>query len=188
MYNRNLIEYLPPFLREIKEYQAILTTADQPEIVLLWQAAENVFKDQFIMDATENGVSRWEKILGIVPKATHTLEERKFDILTRINEKLPFTITTLKEQLSTLCGADGYSVFLDNNKYLLKVQIALKAKNNFEAVNSLLKRIVPANMMILLSLKYNQNEVLSRYTHRQLQPFTHYQLRNEVLSDGKQNF
>jgi uncharacterized protein YmfQ (DUF2313 family) len=184
MYDRNLIEYLPPFLRDVREYKALLTDAEQPEMVLVWQSVNNTLNDQFITDATENGVSRWEKILGIVPKATLTLDERKFTILTKINEQLPFTITTLKEQLETLCGEDGYSLTLNNEKYTLDVKIALTARNNFEDVNLLLQRVVPANLVVTISLKYNQQEALAKLTHEQLKVYTHYELRNEVLSNG----
>lgn len=178
MYNRNLIEYLPEFLRDVEEYKAILTLGEQPEMVTLWEAEENTLNDQFIVDATENGVSRWEKILGIVPKATDDLDVRKFSILARINEQLPFTLTTLKEQLETLCGAGDYEVKLDAKNYKLTVLVALSAESSFNDVNLLLKRIVPANMIIDLSLKYNQQSAVSKYTHESLQNFTHDQLRN----------
>lgn len=181
MYNRKLIEYLPEFLRDVKEYEAILTLAEQPEMVALWEAEENALNDQFVVDSTENGVSRWEKILGIIPKATDSLEMRKFSILTRTNEQLPFTLTTLNEQLKSLCGEDGYEVKLDAANYILSVKVALTAKSNFNDVNLLLKRVVPANMIIDLSLKYNQQNVISAFTHESLQNFTHEQLRNEVM-------
>jgi hypothetical protein len=184
MYDRNLIEYLPEFLRSVKEYEAILTLAEQPEMVELWKAEENALNDQFVVDSTEYGVSRWEKILGIVPKATDSLDVRKFSILTRINEQLPFTITTLKEQLKSLCGEDGYEVNLDASKFILSVKVALTAKSNFDDVNSLLKRVVPANLVVDLSLKYNKNNVLKAYTHGQLESYTHNQLRNEAVTNG----
>ena len=184
MYDRNLIDYIPPFLRDVREYKAILEDAEQPEMVLIWDAAKNALNDQFIVDATENGISRWEKILGIIPKATLTLDERKFTILTKINEQLPFTITTLNERLTSLCGKDGYSLTLDNTNYTLDVKVALTAKNNFEDVNSLLQRIVPANLVVTLSLRYNQYETMAKLTHEQLKAYTHYGLRNEVLVNG----
>lgn len=180
MYERNLIEYLPEFLREVKEYQVILTTAEQPEMVELWEAEENALKDQFIVDATENGVSRWEKILGITPKATDSLDTRKFSILARINEQIPFTLTTLKEQLESLCGKNEYSVKLNAQNYTLDVVVALTAKSSFDDVKLLLKRIVPANLIVSLSLKYNQNKNFVGYTYKGLQGFTHEQMRNEV--------
>lgn len=181
MYERNLIEYLPEFLRGVKEYQAILTFAEQPEMVALWEAEENALKDQFIVDATENGVSRWERVLGITPKGTDSLDVRKFSILARINEQLPFTLTTLKEQLKSLCGEDGYEVNLDAKKYTLSVRVALTMESNFENVGLLLKRIIPANLVVDLSLKYNQHFKYTSNTHEGLATFTHEQLRNEVM-------
>lgn len=181
MYERNLIEYLPEFLRDVKEYQAILTTAEQPEMIKLWEAEENALKDQFIVDATESGISRWEKILGITPKATDSLDVRRFSILTRINEQIPFTLTTLKEQLRSLCGEDGYDVNLDAKNYTLSVRVALTAESNFDEVELFLKRVVPANLVVDLSLKYSQHSKYTSNTHEGLATFTHEQLRNEVM-------
>lgn len=182
MYDRNLIDYIPPFLNNVREYKAVLTDAEQPEMVSIWNAVSNAFNDQFLTDATENGVSRWEKILGIVPKATFNLDERKFTILTKINEQLPFTVTTLEEQLKNLCGENKYSINLNNSNYTLDVKVALTAKNNFEDVNSLLQRVVPANLIVTLGLKYNQHQIYNGYTHEQLKVHSHYNLRNEVMT------
>lgn len=180
MYNRNLIEYLPEFLRDIREYKAILTDAVQPEVVLLFEALENALNNQFILDSNEYGVSRWEKMLKINPKATMTLDERKFTILTKVNEQLPYTLTSLEQRLETLCGADNYSVEVDVKNFIVKVRIALTARNNYKDVEIMLEKIVPANMIIDCSLMYNQNEMFNSYTHEQLSAYTHEQLRNEV--------
>ena len=182
MYDRSLIDYLPPFIRNIRECESIMNDGEQPEINLMWGKIENAMKDQFISDATENGVQRWEKILGIVPKGELTLDERKFAILSKINETLPFTITTLKEQLRSLCGENNYSAEVDG--FSLIVRVALEAKNNLGDVDALLKRIVPANMVIDLSIKYNPHENLEIHTHEELHAFTHEQLRNEVFANG----
>ena len=85
MYNRNLIEYLPENLRNVKENEAILTMAEQPEMVSSWGAIDNALNDQFILDATENGVSRLEKIMKVAPKAGETLDSRKFTLLVKNN-------------------------------------------------------------------------------------------------------
>jgi len=179
--DRNLIDYLPQVLKEIRELKLIFQT-EQTEVESSWGAIDNGFNDQFISDATENGVSRWEKILGIVPQATRTVDERKFLILTRLSEQLPFTLTTLKNQLDSLCGEDGYSVVVSNDTYTITIRVALTAKNNFNDVNVLLQRFIPANMVVDLSLLYNQHLILMTFTHAQLSPYTHDQLRNEVVS------
>lgn len=182
MYERNLIEYLPENLRDVKENKAILTMAEQPEMESLWGSMDDVLNDQFILDATENGVSRFEAIMKVVPKADQSLDERKFTLLTKNNEQVPFTIASLEQRLALLCGESGYSVTRDVANKVLIVRLALESESNYSEVEALLERIVPANMVIDLSLMYNQHKMYEKYTHEQLHNnFTHEQLRNEVF-------
>jgi len=178
--NRPWIGYLPNVLRDVAEYQA-LAVAIEPELAMLWQAVKEAMDDQFVLSATERGVKRWEKILKITPKATFTLDERKFTILARLAEQLPFTIRMLHRMLADLCGVDGYKVRLVTNDYLLEVKVALTAKNNFDDVGMMLRRVCPANLEFILLIEYNQHFKLKPFRHGELQPKTHYELRNEVL-------
>ena len=144
---RKLLEYLPPVIRNVREYQAIMKDGEQAEVAALWDAVDAAFNDQFVNSATLNGVQRWESILGIQPKGTDSLDARKFRILSRLNEQLPYTLPVLKNMLQSLCGEDGYSIEVQNDLYTLKIKIALVAKSNFDDVDVLLKRVVPENMI-----------------------------------------
>lgn len=179
--DRDLINYLPQVLKEVRELKAIVT-AEQPEIIDLWDALEEALNDQFINDATEKGVKRLESILKVVPKATDSLDVRKYRIFARFNEQLPYTFKKLQNQLVRLCGENGFRVELDHELYKLIVKVELTAKGKFDEVDSLLKRTAPANMIIDLSLLYNQHQLLASFTHSQLANYTHYELRNEVIS------
>lgn len=176
----NILNYLPDFIKEFREFK-MLAEAENPELLTIWETFDNVLHDQFVKDSTENGVKSWEKILKISPKGADTLEDRKFSILTRLNEKLPYTYTRLEQQLASLCGETGYSLKLLNNEYTLFVRVALVAKSNFEEIRKLLQRTVPANMIIDLSLLYNQHLLLKDYTNVSLSNYTHEQLRSEVF-------
>ena len=176
----NVLNYLPEFLQDFREFQE-LAASENPEIRALWGSLENVMKEQFINDSTENGVKRWEAILKINPKGSDSLEVRKFRILTRLNEKLPYTYKKLAQQLETLCGESGYSLELRNNEYKLIVRVALTAKSMLAEVEKLLTRIVPVNLYVDLSLLYKQNLDLESYTNAQLRVYTHEQLRSEVF-------
>ena len=177
---RKLINYLPPFMQEYAEVQTIMES-EQPEINDLWASAETAFADQYILDATVYGVKRWESMLGISPKDTDTLDERKFRILTRLNQELPYTLTKLKEALTTLCGADGYSIYLQHEKYHIEIKLAVGNHNNYQAVVDLLTKMIPANMTQYVKLMYNSHAVLAQFTHEHLSAYTHEQLRNEVF-------
>ena len=71
----DLKEYLPDVLKDVQEMRAIME-AETPEVQAIWDACENCMNDQFISEATENGVARREKMLGITPFATDTLDDR----------------------------------------------------------------------------------------------------------------
>lgn len=176
----DIANYLPNIVKEIAEFQHISNT-ENSEINLMWDSIQNVFDDQFVNTATVNGIKRWEKILKIVPKANHTLEDRAFTILTRLNEQLPYTYRVLKQLLSQLCGSDGYVLNINHDQYEVSILVELKSKNMVDAVSDLTKKIVPANMNISIKIRYNQYSYLSNLRHMELQPFTNDQLRNEVL-------
>ena len=175
-----LIDYLPPFIQKYHEIKAIMN-AEQVETDTAWIGTENVLNDQFIQDATQNGVARYEKILGITPKSTYTLDERKFNILAAMNVQLPYTVESLQSSLESLCGADGYTLVFDTDSYHMAVKLALNNANNLEAVKELLCNIIPANIVTDVGL-FNQYMVLGGYTHEQLATYTHQGVREEMLS------
>lgn len=177
---RRLIDYLPPFVQRFKEMAAIMDT-EQPEFELAWQNAENTLADQFVDTATINGIKRWEKIYDIIPKANDTLEERRFVILSKMNERPPYTLAALDNVLTALCGDDGYSLYMNYEKYELMVKLALDNEKNLETVVDLLNRILPANIVRNVSV-YNTYAVLENYTHEELSRFTHDELRKDVLA------
>ena len=80
--DKRLIDYLPPVLREVAEFQAI-NGANEPEISLAWDGLARVMANQFLDDADEQGVSVWERELKIRPKGTDSLALRKERIRAR---------------------------------------------------------------------------------------------------------
>jgi hypothetical protein len=167
-------------MQEYLEIQKIMN-AEQAEIDLLWTATENALSDQFILEATENGVSRWESMLHISPKGTDTLDERKFRILTQLNQELPYTLRKLERMLENLCGVDGYSIMVNSAEYQVEVKLALSNEGNYEEVKNVLKKMIPANMVQVITILYNPHNLFTQFTHEQLSTYTHNQLRKEVF-------
>lgn len=86
----DLVSYLPPFLAEYKEISAALE-AENPEFMRLQEAAERVLKNGFIETADAYGLTRFEKILNIIPKAQDSLEDRRAKIKVMWNAEPPYT-------------------------------------------------------------------------------------------------
>lgn len=181
---KKLQDYLPPVLLKTYEFPLLCKT-EQREFDRLNTAVDEVLDAQFVSTAGERGIERYEQIFSIVPQDTDTLDERRFRVLAKINAQLPFSIRRLRQQLATLCGEDGYRMEIDGGRYTLTVKVALTAKRNQQAVEELLADIVPANMVCITSLLYNQHADLTRFTHAQLALLTHFEIREEVLPDGE---
>ena len=178
--DRLLIDYLPPFMQEYQEIQQIMG-AEQPEVDSLWENCSKVLDDQFVLSATENGVKRWEKIVGITPKDTDAMDERKFRVLSKLNQELPYTLTRLNESLVVLCGEGNFSIDLQPEKYHIVVKLALSNENNYQDVVDLLKKIIPANLTQQVQIMYNEYKVIGQLTHAELNGYTHESLRKEVF-------
>ena len=174
---KKLQDYLPPILLKTYEFPLLCET-EQPEIDRLHDAADAVLDAQFLSTAGEYAIQRYEKIFGVVPQDTDTLDERRFKVLTRINTQLPFSVRRLRQQLATLCGEDGYKFEVSGGKYTLTVKVALTAK---------LADIVPPNMVCTTSLLYNTWEQIKKLTWGELKKLTWREIKEEVLPDGAEN-
>lgn len=97
--DRRLIDYLPPVLREVEEFQ-VVNGANEPEIALAWEVLAMVMANQFLEEADERGVVVWERELKILPKDTDTLELRKARIKAMWNRETPYTVPWLRNWLT----------------------------------------------------------------------------------------
>lgn len=181
--DRKLIDYLPTVLAETREMAAIMA-AEQPEVEALWEALRVVLDAGFVQTAGSQGISRWERIIGIRPKGTDTLDVRRIRILTRMNERLPYTMRVLCQMLAAICGPDGFWVRLYADRYHLRVRVALTQLESYNDVRAMLRRVVPANIQLDLAPDYNTHGDLRPYTHRRLTNHTHKGLREDEKLKG----
>ena len=110
--DRKLLDYLPPVLREVLEFQAI-NAANEPEISIAWDALALVL--------AASGVAVWERELNIRPKDTDTLEVRKARIKALWNLEMPYTLPWLKNWLTGLCGELGHEESIVD--YTINIQL-----------------------------------------------------------------
>ncbi len=179
----NLTDYQPDILKNVTEMRAIMN-AETPLIQAVWDACESCMNDQFISEATENGIARREKMLDITPYATDTLADRRFRLLSRYNENTPYTRKSLVNMLETLCGKDGYQLTILTSEFTVKVRVALTVRKQTDSVRELLERILPYNMVFSVELLYNIWQQFKSYTWAETEKFTWTELKEEVLPNG----
>lgn len=177
----DILSYIPTIFHEVKETIEI-ANAEKLPLEGTWQAIEDSLNNQFIVSANEDGLARQEKMLKIKVPATDTLETRRFRLLTRYQEQAPYTYTVLKQLLNSLLGEGKYELTRSAAEKWIKVRLELTVRGQFDAVELMLERITPLNMVLTVDLRYNQHSLLANYTHAQLSAFTHTQLREGVIS------
>lgn len=172
------------------EYPCVIMNID--EIVNIYDAEErtgnkfeeeinSIDKDIFLDDATERGISRREKILGITPQDDDTIEERRFKVKTKWNDTYPYTNTDLIQRLDLLLGEGTYTIAIDQEKMEMSCILELKAQKMYDAFVELLEEIVPLNVVIKYGIRYTQQKDLVTFKHRDLTTFKHEEIRNRKV-------
>ena len=154
--DRKLLDYLPPVLREVMEMRAV-NGANEPEIALAWDALTQVLANQFLETADAQGVAVWEKELGLLPKDTDSLAERKTRIKAKWNMELPYSFPWLKSWLTGLYGKDGHEESVEGYTLLIQLRYDFLSNSDSQTTEVLktLRPIVPENMLMRAANKYS---------------------------------
>lgn len=167
-----LLDSLPQIYHPIYDYQGI-TNASGRELSDLYNGVKNLVDDQFIATASASTLTRWEKYLDITPNGTDTLEERRFRVLSKLNDRPPYTDGYLINKLDELCGRDYYRIFREYKNYRLIIEISLDSVANTNTVMELVKSIIPANIELVVRTFRTRHYEVGKLTHTQLAEYTH---------------
>ena len=141
--NVNLLEYLPKFMQEYREISRIIQS-EEPEFKILWNLFKKVFNNQFIQYCDEEGISKFEEMLGLHRYENDTLEIRIFRVLTYWNDQIPYTWRVLVNKMNQLCGTGNYELKPNFNSYELGVTTKFDDSKKYDGLNNMLKTILPA--------------------------------------------
>lgn len=147
----NLFNYLPLFMQEYQEMNAILTVENE-ELTKEWEEVERAFNNTFIFSTDIYGISRFEKMMKIYPKANDTLKERQTKVYTKWNAVLPYTWRWLEEYLTAyfLGTSTQATPILFNKEYRLDVRLSSgKWFGEYEySLFNELRELIPANLIL----------------------------------------
>lgn len=144
----NLLGHLPPFIQEYMEIREIMKT-ENPEFQLVEDESEIIKNNQFIQSCNLTGISKFEKLIGIVPSADDTLESRINRVLLRWNDTVPYTWKTLLNKLDTLCGgSDNYEIIRKLDEHKLEITTHLDLYGQVEELDYFLSYMLPASMVL----------------------------------------
>ena len=141
----NIEQYLPGRMAQIKEFMD-LCLAENPEFDDMEAVRKKWLNNKFPTQADEDGIAMFEKILDLHPSDSDTLEDRRFRVLTKLNERLPYTWIQLHRMMAALCGWDGYELKLEH--FVLTVYLAMDSRSKLNSVIDMLRDVIPMHILI----------------------------------------
>lgn len=176
----------PEVVLNIKDVKASVSAGDKMSEILERHLIE-LDNNINIMTSEESGIARREKILGINPPDTASLEDRRLEVLIRWYDTPVYTEVTLRNKLDSVLGKGNYKLTIDLDTKTVSCQIELTRRLMFKSVQELFEQMIPLDYLINVTLRYNQHGSFIKYTHAQLAQFTHFKMRNEVLNGGNRD-
>lgn len=144
--NVDLLSLLPPWYREVLDYQAICM-AEQPTFGEYQAAMQQVLDNFFPLTMDISAVEQWESALRILADPTvESLEFRRQRIINRISTKPPFTLPFLYNKLDELVGDDSWAVEVDGANYTLYISLAAQGQAYTQELEWTINHIKPAHM------------------------------------------
>ena len=155
----NLLSYWMPILRQLKEFKEIAKT-EEVELRFILEAIDRTLANMFIETADEYGIKRFEDMMGIYPEEGITLDTRRFNVLNKWNNKVPYTEKELYNKLFSLCGSDkNFSITEHYDEYMIEITASIGVKGAFDEVLNSLREILPCNLVLKLSNILNESSV-----------------------------
>ncbi len=175
---RNLINHLPPFLRDIREYEEIDNT-EQTELVNVYEEILKLVREVSSSTAMDYGLDKYESILGIVSDTeTETIEFRRERIQSKLISQTPFSEAFLTTQLNMIIGENQWYYNLNYNNYTLDIYITTQGRSWLKELYNLLESIVPCNIVWNVYIYAANWETVNRHFR------SWYELREFVGGNG----
>lgn len=110
---KTLLEYLPPFLREYYEFKQLCKSGDI-EVSSINKAVDWNFDSAFISDCDATVLSKYERLLGIIPTSSQSIENRRNKVLLQWNTVASMTLSQFISKLQEYCGKDN--IYVDTSR------------------------------------------------------------------------
>ncbi len=150
-----ILNHYPPVIKQIKEMQQI-AKAEDIEFSKLNVSINKVIRNMFVFTADETGVMRFEKLLGIKPKAAQSLDDRKIYILSMMNRR-KMSLSELMAMLSNY--SEGITILNDIANMEMIVEINTDA-GSLDMLNKIIDEILPLNIYFMFAM---QRETVIKY-------------------------
>lgn len=148
-----LIEYMPPFLRDVREFIKIFEAEDDV-VEKLNNDVKSLTKEVIVKTANSYGLKKYEKIYNIT-NISSNIEIRRINILNKINDRVPFTYKWLYNKLKESLGEGNFNLIYEN--YILTIIIFGLKMEIADIYRENLRQQLPSNIEIIFDLQMQGN-------------------------------
>ncbi len=132
--------------------------------------------------ASEEGLSRFEKMVGITPRETDTTEERRFRVTVARKVIDVLNVRNIIDLIEDLTHGDC-RVIIDKAAQTVTVKVGLTSKKMFSLVEKTVRDYIPVDMRADVIQMYNRYIDYAGKTYAELSEKTFKQLKEEVLDN-----
>lgn len=149
---------------------------------ILERALDVLDADISIKSAQESGIAHREKILGISPADTASLEDRRLEVLLRWWTSPVYTEKTLRQKLDAVLGIGQYVLTINMNSKTVSCLIELPRIQMQKSVRDMFEQMIPLDYLIHIAVRYNTWSKLKQYvTWKQAGQRTWKKIKEEVF-------
>lgn len=178
-----LIEHLPENYRASREtvtFQAAL----QPEVDAIWRARDELLA-QLNPNTADWGLDCWEDALGLTADAGRTLEQRRAQVVAKLQIRTPVTVECVRSVCEKILGF-AVDVIEHIPDYVLEIDLVggLGLPPNIDDLIRGLEELLPAHLAWKFTLHYRAHRALRPYTHGGLAAYTHQTIKGGDMTNG----
>ncbi|MDE6052163.1 MAG: YmfQ family protein [Lachnospiraceae bacterium] len=168
-----IIEYYPQIIRQIKEIQQIARAEDIEFSKLRRRMAETI-GNMFIFTANEEGIGRFEKMLGITTDTKQKLDDRRLYLLSVLNRQ-KMSLSELEKLLKTYADVE---LIIDPDAGRLWTKVGDNV-SNLKLIYNILDGFMPLNISMEFS---SEISAILQFleTHKALEMETSIRIRGNV--------
>ena len=141
----DLLFRLPLFMQKYDELVK-LTDSQNPEFDLLWDAEALARRNVFIYTAGDEGLKRFERMLGITPEPGESIESRRNQVLMRWNNNQPFTFRFLVGLLEVMTDGN-FEIYTNFDNYEMEIVVFDMEPGILTDLDHI-RQIIPANIVL----------------------------------------
>lgn len=142
----------PEHIYGIRDIRAALDAGDTVGADLE-DACDGLDDDLNVTTARASGIAHRERILGITPLDTETLEERRLRVMLRWYSRDMYTLRRLRERLDASLGRDTYDLTIDYRERVLRCLVGIAQGSMVRSVTDLLEEVLPLDLIFYIDLR-----------------------------------